>query len=144
LVDRSSHAYEGFFKRPEALLPEEFEPEEEMMEVESFALTTAFRNILKRVSKDTVHQISTDRISVTDRIYQIMERFQESESLLFEDLFAEEITRTGVVVTFLALLEMARLKMVLIYQTDSFGAIRVKKKMEVIPENLHVDGESIH
>ena len=56
------------------------------------------------------------------------QRESETEALGFEDLFADVQTKPGIVVTFLALLEMIRLKFVRVYQQGNFGPIRVYKR----------------
>ena len=119
------------FKRPKSPPPGDQTGEEELLEVEPFALLKAFHEILKKAPKDKAHEVETDRISVTDRIYEILEQLKNVESLPFESLFVSEITRGELVVSFLAILEMARLKMIKIYQMEERGAIRIKRCMEV-------------
>ena len=131
------------FKRPKMALPDETKEDQEWVEIEPFHLLKAFGEILKRAPKHTVHQIEVERVSITDRIYQIVDKLQNVESLLFEEMFEGEITRHNIVVTFLALLEMGRLRMIQIFQTDERGVIRVRRKMEVseIPVMDAVNGE---
>lgn len=126
------------FKRPKTSLQEN-EAEEELMEVEPFFLLKAFHEILKKVPQNRAHEVEVDRISVTDRIYQILEHFKEVESLSFEALFPSGITRGDLVISFLAILEMARLKMIKIYQIEPRGAIRMRKCMEISDEKADVD-----
>ena len=53
----------------------------------------------------------------------------ETEACGFDELFADVQTRSGMVVTFLALLEMIRLKVVRVFQQANFGPIRVYKRV---------------
>ena len=53
-----------------------------------------------------------------------MSRLSETEACGFEDLFEDIQTRAGLVVTFLALLEMIRLKLIRVFQTGVVGPIR--------------------
>ena len=62
------------------------------------------------------------------RIEQLLARLSETEACGFEDLFADVQTRAGMIVTFLALLEMIRLKTVRVFQQGNFGPIRVYKR----------------
>jgi segregation and condensation protein A len=62
------------------------------------------------------------------RIDQLLARLSETEACGFEDLFADVQDRGGLIVTFLALLEMIRLKLVRVFQAGSFGPIRVYKR----------------
>lgn len=120
------------FKRPPAQKEEEAEKEKEIfVEVSPFALLTAFGEILKKAPEKSVHEVEGDRVSVTDRIYQIVELLKNSENISFESLFQNAETKSGLIVTFLAVLEMARLNMVRICQTDPFGMIWVRRVMEL-------------
>jgi segregation and condensation protein A len=62
------------------------------------------------------------------RIEQLLARMSETEAIGFEELFADAHDRPGLIVTFLALLEMIRLKLVRVFQSGSFGPIRVYKR----------------
>ena len=68
------------------------------------------------------------RCSIESRIEQLLARLSETEACGFEDLFADVDDRGGLIVTFLALLEMIRLKLVRVFQSGSFGPIRVYKR----------------
>jgi segregation and condensation protein A len=76
---------------------------------------------------------------VEGRIEVMLARLSETEALGFEDLFADVQTKPGIVVTFLALLEMIRLKLVRVFQQGNFGAIRVYKreKLQGAPDFAH-------
>ena len=66
------------------------------------------------------------QISIETRIQQLLDRLSETEACGFEDLFADgDGSRPFMIVTFLALLEMIRLKLVRVFQTGGFGEIRV-------------------
>lgn len=105
---------------------------DDLYEVDTFELIKAFHEILNRLPKEEVnHKVLTERVSVTDRIYEILDFMKQSESLLFEDLFAGDQQRIDVVVSFLALLEMTKLKILRIYQTSSFAPIRLQRCIEV-------------
>ncbi|MBI2340658.1 MAG: segregation/condensation protein A [Deltaproteobacteria bacterium] len=119
------------FKRPKVPPPEAPAEGEDWLTVEPFTLLKAFHEVLKKVPKDKAHFITAERVSVTDRIYEILDHLKGAESLPFEDLFTAGVTREELVVTFLALLEMARLKMIRIYQLEALGPIRVARNMEV-------------
>ena len=69
-----------------------------------------------------------EQMPVEVRIEQLLERLSETEACGFEELFADVDDRGGLIVTFLALLEMIRLKLVRVFQSGSFGPIRVYKR----------------
>jgi len=90
-------------------------------------LIEAFRNVLNKASTDDVHEITVDAMTIKEKISWIMETLEYRESIRFEDLFHETPTRHEIILTFLALLEIIRLRLVRIEQTDRFGPIRIQK-----------------
>ena len=118
------------FMRPDASVAEaagdEYEPE---LEVDLFTLIAAFKGVLARASRRTPMVLPPEQISIEDRIDQLLARLSETEACGFEDLFADgDGSRPFMIVTFLALLEMIRLKLIRVFQSGSFGAIRVYKR----------------
>jgi segregation and condensation protein A len=118
------------FMRPDASVAEaageEFEPE---LEVDLFSLLAAFRGVLERASRRPHMVLPPDQISIEDRIQQLLARLSETEACGFEDLFLDgDGSRPFMIVTFLALLEMIRLKLIRVFQSGSFSAIRVYKR----------------
>jgi segregation and condensation protein A len=72
--------------------------------------------------------LPAEEVPVEIRIDQLLARLSETEACGFDDLFADVDDRTGLILTFLALLEMIRLKLVRVFQSGSFGPIRVYKR----------------
>lgn len=108
--------------------------EEIPLKGEVFQLMDAFAQILKRVPKNIYHEVLTDRLSLADRIYQIVERLKQQSTLLLAELLPDPLTRYDVVITFLALLEMARLKLIHVDQEEGFGAVAIRRVMEIVKE----------
>lgn len=102
-------------------------PEPEV-EVDLFSLVTAFRQVLDRVRARPQVTLPPEQIPIETRIEQLLARLSETEAFGFEDLFADVQTRAGMIVTFLALLEMIRLKTIRVFQQGAFGPIRVYKR----------------
>jgi segregation and condensation protein A len=69
-----------------------------------------------------------EQMPVEVRIDQLLARLSETDACGFEELFADAGDRGGLIVTFLALLEMIRLKLVRVFQSGPFGPIRVYKR----------------
>jgi segregation and condensation protein A len=118
------------FTRPDASVAEaagdEYEPE---LEVDLFSLLAAFRGVLERASRRPPMVIPPEQISIEDRIQQLLGRLSESDACGFDELFEDgDGSRGFMIVTFLALLEMIRLKLIRVFQVGSFGAIRVYKR----------------
>jgi segregation and condensation protein A len=94
-----------------------------------FSLLDAFEKVLKRTNVKLDHEVIFDRISITDRIMQLSDKLGVRRAMRFEDLLAEPgriPTRFDVVITFLAVLEMAKLRMIRIYQSDPLATIHVE------------------
>ena len=95
-------------------------------EVGIFQLINAFQNVIKRVeAREELQQIFGENYTVSDKIETILARVSEGGALKFSELFAEMASRVEIVVTFLALLELIRLKQVRAIQPGQFGEIEI-------------------
>jgi segregation and condensation protein A len=112
-------------ERVHALTGDAYEPE---LEVDLFSLLSAFQAVVQRALQRPRVLLPPEQIPVEVRIEQLLSRLSETEAQGFEDLFADVQDRAGLIVTFLALLEMIRLKLVRVFQAGSFGPIRVYKR----------------
>jgi segregation and condensation protein A len=112
-------------ERIAAIAGDEYESE---IEVDLFSLLSAFQAVVQRARQRPTVLLPPEEISVETRIAQLLSRLSEAEACGFEDLFADVQDRSGLIVTFLALLEMIRLKLVRVFQSGSFGPIRVYKR----------------
>src|SRR5262250_2463525 len=117
------------WQRPDEVIAhiagDEYEPE---LEVDLFSLLTAFQAVVDRAKLRPKVLLPPEQIPIEVRIDQLLARLSETEACGFEDLFADVDDRAGLIVTFLALLEMIRLKLVRVFQAGSFGPIRVYKR----------------
>jgi segregation and condensation protein A len=111
--------------RPDSVLPKFDDAGEEMLEAGLFDLIAAFKEMLDRRKALLAHEVEREGRSVEQRMEEILALLREGQSLEFVDLFATEATKADMIVTFLALLELIRLKHVKVYQRGLFGAIRV-------------------
>lgn len=94
------------------------------LEVSLFDLVDAFRALLARVPAEHFHDVAAaDTFSIADCINEILSLLQERDTIQFEELIGEELTRERVIVTFLALLELCRLKLIRIFQEGEQGKI---------------------
>jgi segregation and condensation protein A len=104
---------------------DEYEPE---LEVDLFSLLTAFQAVVDRAKMRPKVLLPPEQIPVEVRIDQLLARLSETEAMGFDDLFADINDKSGLIVTFIALLEMIRLKLVRVFQSGNFGPIRVYKR----------------
>jgi segregation and condensation protein A len=115
--------------RPDAVVNDVVgEAPEPEVEIDLFSLMAAFRQVLERVKARPKVMLPPEQIPIETRIQQLLVRLSTTEACGFEELFEDVQTRSGMVVTFLALLEMIRLKLVRVFQQANFGAIRVYKR----------------
>ncbi len=104
--------------------PEEIETEEAPVEVDLFHLVSSFYELLRKAPKKTIHEVQVERVSVTERIYELMDFLRDKATVEFTSLFTgQELHREKLIVTFLAVLEMVRLKMIQVTQTQRYGEI---------------------
>jgi segregation and condensation protein A len=99
--------------------------EEVMIEVGVFELVQAFRTLMAGIDRSEDMAIDTEKMSLADRINEIMERLTEEKELTFTALLGERTDRKRIVYTFLAILELMKLRMVRAYQLGPFGVIRL-------------------
>jgi len=119
-------AQESLFAR----LPEKPETaaERPLGEVSVFDLINAFNNILKRIDqKEDLREIFEERYTVSDKIEVVMKLTSSGVPLKFTELFTGMASRSEIVVTFLALLELIRLKQLRVMQDEPFGEIEVRR-----------------
>jgi segregation and condensation protein A len=95
-------------------------------EVGIFQLINAFQTVIKRVeAREDVQEIFGERFSVSEKIDAILQRIAVGAPVRFSDLFGAVVSRVEVVVTFLALLELIRLKQVRAIQKNIFEEIEI-------------------
>lgn len=95
----------------------------EFVDVGLLELIEAFRDIMRQAPEETFHEITPEKLSVTEKVNQILLLLSETERLSFVDLFTQKPDRGEVVVTFLAMLELVKLRLVRLMQNNRFGSI---------------------
>jgi segregation and condensation protein A len=94
------------------------------LEVSLFELVDALRVLLQRIPAESFHDVAPgDTLSIADCINEILSLLQNQDTIQFEDMVRDDYTRERVIVTFLALLELCRLKLIRIFQGDGHGTI---------------------
>ena len=93
-------------------------------------LVIAFSEVLKRADLYESHQIKRESLSTRERMADVLQALQEQEFCSFDSLFKVEEGRLGVVVTFLAILELIKESLVDIVQSDEFAPIHIKARSE--------------
>jgi segregation and condensation protein A len=107
-----------------------------------FRLLDAFQAVLARVKLSFDHEVDAEHFSITDRINQLSELLATRRRIPFEELFEGQTTRSDLITTFLALLEMTRLRLTLLFQDNPLGPIEIELAVHE-PEPVPLDsGES--
>jgi segregation and condensation protein A len=106
-----------------------------LAEVSVFKLIEALGGVLEKAKVKITHDVVVDRISIADKIHEIVDRLGREQSFSFESCFENlegdmGTVRNRVVVTFLALLEMTRLKMIRLHQPEGATSILISKSAD--------------
>lgn len=108
-------------------LADNFAPLVILPEVSLADLVAALADVAKRVKDFQHHHISKEKLSTRERMSQILQLLKEKQGyLLFEQCFSLEEGRAGVVVSFLAILELTKEKLVQLTQVQAYGQIHLK------------------
>jgi len=124
LEHRQENVYPRLPSKPE------FEPEFVRPNVSIFDLINAVNTVLKRITqREDLRDIFEDKWTVSEKIEELIKAINERTQLKFSALFASASSRSEVVVTFLALLELIRLKQIVAVQSEQFGEIEIEKAL---------------
>lgn len=99
-------------------------------ELTVFDLVSAFQRVISQMDQEEYLEIKGEKISLADRINEIMEKLVRAQSLVFQDLFEGRGERRAVIYTLLAVLELMKLRMIKVYQAGPFGVIRILLAVE--------------
>ncbi len=102
--------------------------EKQYSEVHMQELLMALSDVMKRAEMFESHHIQLEKLSTRERMSQILENIRDKQFVPFATLFKKSEGRLGVVVTFLAIMELIRESLVEIVQNESFGPIHIKAK----------------
>ena len=91
-----------------------------------FEMLDAFRSVLQRAEMYRHHRVLMEALSVRERMTQILGRISAEHFLSFESLFDVKEGRMGVVVTFMAVLELLKESLLVLVQNEPFAPIHVK------------------
>lgn len=134
LKEREDESLKIFSREPEEATEEqEGDAEPYLFDVNIFDLLGAFRKLLESAPPE-VQSITKETLTVKDRMFVIVDRLEGSDSIRFEELFGEGASRTQLIVTFLALLELLRVGLARVYQEGEFGHIWIIKSKGEIAE----------
>jgi len=115
-----------------------------------FNLLDAFNRVLKRANAEFSREITAERITIQDRIQEILDVLAERTQITFDELFEGYLTTYDIVVSFLAMLEMGKQKLLRVYQNEPYAPIYLEAAVlpsdpatmsDIVPAGTHRDFE---
>ena len=106
--------------------PTEVIPAAGFRDVSIFELLAALKRVLDRLPKDVVHEVMLEKITVREKMTLLLDHLRTQGSILFEALFAGVTSRMEVIVTFLAMLELVKVRAIRIFQEEATGPIHIE------------------
>ncbi len=133
LREREEESLDFFYRQPAEDNEEDAVTNElYLFNVNVYDLLGAFKKMLDNAPPDVV-TITRELLTVKDKMNLIVDMLENTESMRFEELFRDSLTRQQLIITFLALLELLRLGLARVYQEKEFGNIWIINP--VIQEN---------
>jgi segregation and condensation protein A len=134
LEERRSRVFAGGSIGPDAPARTDYP-----LEVSLLELLSALKKLLEKVPDEVPLEVQRERLSIAERINTLLERLKKTRGEVpFEELFEESSGVGDVIVTFLAILELMRLRMVRAWQAVPGERIMVT---DIRPEGAEEDGE---
>ena len=119
----------AFFTRS-PLVPEIDADDSPFYEASLFDLIAAFSRVLKELPRDLFHEIVRDEFTVAEKVHELFHLLLRRQKIFFSEIFKRSVNRFEAITTFLALLELIRLKEVIIRQTGLFGDIEIRRNVD--------------
>ncbi len=143
LQEREFHQENVFdFGGKSAVVLEPDDPGLAMQDVSLFDLIAAFSDVLKNAPAETLGEIEGDRYTVADKIDYVLKTIHTKGSLRFSKMFSRMASRNEIICTFLALLELLRLRQIDAEQDATFGDIVITRSEEGDDLNSAENGPS--
>lgn len=105
---------------------------DEFFEASLFDLITAFTKVLKDIPREAFHEVIKDEFTVSEKIHDILHLLVEKKTIFFTDLFKVAKKRAEIITIFLALLELIKIREVIVRQTAPFSEIEIIRNTESI------------
>ena len=115
---------------PVQAAPPELDRTRPLPDVDMRELLVALSEVLRRADMYEHHHIQREALSTRERMSEVLVRIRGQQFVPFVSLFTAKEGRLGVVVTFLAIMELIKESLVEIVQTENFGSIHVKARVE--------------
>jgi len=123
-LERQEILRRDVFTRPSAA-PEAVETVE-LERLSLFDLISAFRHVLEQLPEERIHEVTLDRVSVREKMSLLLDDLHRKGKVIFQSLFEEATSRIEVIVTFLAMLELVKMRAVRVWQEQRLGSILIE------------------
>jgi len=125
------------FKRPKVEVEKEILDNKEVyFEASIFDLINAFSAALKDVPKEVFYEVIKDEFTIEEKIHQILHLLLVTESVRISELFSKAKNKIEIIVTFLAILELVRMKEIVARQSELFKEVEISRnKNNIIPND---------
>jgi segregation and condensation protein A len=100
-------------------------------ELSVFELLTALRRVLERLPKDEFHEVILEKITVREKMTLVLDHLRGAGQITFDSLFTDARTRMEVIVTFLAMLELIKIRAVRVFQETPQGSIIIEAAVAI-------------
>jgi len=114
--------------------PPEYRKEIPPPDVDLKDVLLALQDVLQRADMFESHQVEREKLSTRERMSEVLERLDDKHFVPFEQLFTIEEGRLGVVVTFLAILELIKEQLIEFIQHEPLGSIHLKARASALEE----------
>ena len=133
---RRAVLHRDVFARPRDAAPVDADDEGavEVADASLGVLLDALRRVLRRTAAPPVHEVVSEGLGVRDCIPYLLDRLRDAGATTFDALFPDGCSRHRVIVTFLALLELMRLRVVRVEQSEQFGELTIRLGVPTIEE----------
>jgi segregation and condensation protein A len=128
------------YRRPQIEQDELPETPPEYFEASIFDLITAFSKALEETPKELFYSVIKEEFTIEDKVHQILHRLLLASTVGLTELFAGAKNKLDMIVTFLAVLELIRLKEIVARQKEAFGDIDIVKNQANIIPDTDADG----
>ncbi|HKY09328.1 MAG TPA: segregation/condensation protein A [Candidatus Binatia bacterium] len=98
----------------------------EFREVSVFELLGALKRVIDRLPKDIVHEVMLEKVTVREKMTALLDALRHESRVIFESLFAGVRSRLEIIVTFLAMLELVKVRAIRIFQDEAGGDIVIE------------------
>ena len=101
-----------------------------------FDLISAFSTVLTRVSKEKFQEVIKDEFTVSEKIHELLHKLTAEKTISVDNLFKKAKNKLEIIATFLAILELIRLKEIIVFQRRPFGQIQIMRNSEQIQPKI--------